>query len=175
MNKYISSHIYPYPPVDLTTNTTPKKPKKKKDKNGKVIRKQGTQAPYRLSPALAAVCGKDILPRPQVTQALWVYIRKHGLQDPKDKRQIICDAMFKAVMGGNARVTMFNMAKHITPHLLEKLDKSEYRHEEIEKEEGSTSGGEESSEEDSNSNRLWGWKAERAQCTQSSSSQRDAP
>jgi hypothetical protein len=33
-------------------------------------------------------------------------------------------------MGGNEKVTMFSMNKHITPHLLEKLDKSYYTHEE---------------------------------------------
>ncbi|GMH54646.1 hypothetical protein TrRE_jg11382 [Triparma retinervis] len=39
-------------------------------------------------------------------------------ENPDDKRQIICDAKFKAVMGGNETVTMFSMNKHITPHLL---------------------------------------------------------
>ena len=33
-------------------------------------------------------------------------------------------------MGGNATVTMFNMNRYITDHLLEKLDRSAYVHEE---------------------------------------------
>lgn len=33
-------------------------------------------------------------------------------------------------MAGKDKVTMFNMNKFITPHLLEKLDKSYYVHEE---------------------------------------------
>jgi hypothetical protein len=33
-------------------------------------------------------------------------------------------------MGGNDRVTMFNMNRFITQHLLEKLDRSAYNHEE---------------------------------------------
>ena len=41
---------------------------------------KGTQAPYRLSDVLSAVCGKSFLPRPQVTQALWKYIRENDLQ-----------------------------------------------------------------------------------------------
>jgi upstream activation factor subunit UAF30 len=83
LNKYVSTHIHPYPPLDLTKKRKAddtdgkKKAKKKKD----AVKKQpGTQAPYRLSDELAAVCGKSILPRPQVTQALWAYIRANNLQ-----------------------------------------------------------------------------------------------
>mmetsp|Transcript_8548 Transcript_8548/g.13104 ORF Transcript_8548/g.13104 Transcript_8548/m.13104 type:complete len:313 (-) Transcript_8548:73-1011(-) len=130
MNKYVSAHIHPFKPVDLT----PKEPKKrkakqKKGKNGdKKARKSGTQAPYQLSPELTRVVGKGILPRPQVTQALWAYIRENSLQNPEDKREILCDTKLKAVMGGKNKVTMFTMNKYITPHMLEKLDKSYYTH-----------------------------------------------
>jgi upstream activation factor subunit UAF30 len=41
--------------------------------------------------ALAAVVGKDPLPRTELTKKLWEYIRKHELQDPKDKRSIRAD------------------------------------------------------------------------------------
>jgi upstream activation factor subunit UAF30 len=155
MNKYIGSHIHPYPPVDLSKTSTPKKrkaPAGKKGKRGeKKKRTPGQQAPYRLSPALADVCGKDILPRPQVTQALWAYIRANNLQNPNDKREILCDAKLQAVMGGNERVTMFSMNKHITPHLLEKLEKSMYVHvgDDEKKDEEATSSEEEESESDS--------------------------
>jgi len=127
MNKYIGAHIEPYKPVDLTTNTTaPKKKKSKKDKNGKTKRKAPQQAPYQLSPELVRVVGRQILPRPQVVKKLWVYIREHNLQDPKDRRQIICDDNLKAVMGRQSKVSMFSMNKFIGEHLLEKLDKSYY-------------------------------------------------
>jgi upstream activation factor subunit UAF30 len=131
MNKYIGAHIDPYKPVDLTTNTA--KPKKRKltakeKKEGKKKRKGGggLQAPYQLSPELARVVGRQILPRPRVVKHLWGYIREHDLQDPADKRTVVCDAKLKVVMGGEAKVTIFSMQKHITPHLLEKLDKSYY-------------------------------------------------
>jgi len=61
-----------------------------------------------------------------VTQALWAYIRKHQLQNPEDKREILCDDALKAVMGGKKKLTMFTMNKYITPHIIEKLDKSAY-------------------------------------------------
>eukprot|EP00569_Conticribra_weissflogii_P002114 CAMPEP_0171345612 /NCGR_PEP_ID=MMETSP0878-20121228/22088_1 /TAXON_ID=67004 /ORGANISM="Thalassiosira weissflogii, Strain CCMP1336" /LENGTH=334 /DNA_ID=CAMNT_0011849073 /DNA_START=87 /DNA_END=1091 /DNA_ORIENTATION=+ len=140
MNKYIGAHIHPYKPVDLTTTSASKKRKEdgggeKKAKKPKVKGKPGQQAPYRLSSELAAVVGKPILPRPQVTQALWAYIRRNNLQNPEDKREILCDDALRAVMGGESKVTMFTMNKYITPHMLEKLDKSAYTHEEAEKEE----------------------------------------
>lgn len=88
MNKYVTTHIHPYPPLDLTPSTKNKKkagvdgeggPVKKKRKLG-VKRAPGIQVPYRLSEDLAVVCGKAILPRPQVTAALWAYIRDNNLQ-----------------------------------------------------------------------------------------------
>ena len=82
MNKYIGAHVEPYKPVDLTASAAPKKRKAKASPKeatpGK--KKAGTQAPYRLSDQLRAVVGKSILPRPQVTQALWAYIRENNLQ-----------------------------------------------------------------------------------------------
>ncbi len=50
-------------------------------------------------------------------------------QNPEDKREIICDDKLKLIMGGNDRVTMFNMNRYITQHLVEKLDRSAYSHE----------------------------------------------
>lgn len=130
INKYIGAHVEPFKPVDLTTNTTVSKKRKSKavDKNATKKRRAGSgfQAPYQLSPELARVTGKQILPRPQVVKKLWEYIRANNLQDPSDKRTVICDTKFKLVMGGQAKVTIFSMQKYITEHLLEKLDPSYY-------------------------------------------------
>eukprot|EP00548_Thalassiothrix_antarctica_P008846 CAMPEP_0194130240 /NCGR_PEP_ID=MMETSP0152-20130528/1316_1 /TAXON_ID=1049557 /ORGANISM="Thalassiothrix antarctica, Strain L6-D1" /LENGTH=336 /DNA_ID=CAMNT_0038824681 /DNA_START=73 /DNA_END=1083 /DNA_ORIENTATION=+ len=129
MNKYISVHIHPFKPLDLTTNTTKPKKRKLKTKDKKQLKKRkgvGLQAPYQLSPELSRVVNRQILPRPRVIKKLWEYIRENNLQDPDDRRTIICDAKFKIVMGGEETVTIFTMQKHITPHLLEKLDKSYY-------------------------------------------------
>eukprot|EP00581_Thalassiosira_minuscula_P016295 CAMPEP_0183731826 /NCGR_PEP_ID=MMETSP0737-20130205/36570_1 /TAXON_ID=385413 /ORGANISM="Thalassiosira miniscula, Strain CCMP1093" /LENGTH=331 /DNA_ID=CAMNT_0025964661 /DNA_START=66 /DNA_END=1061 /DNA_ORIENTATION=- len=155
MNKYIGAHVEPFKPVDLTSSasssTTPKKRKadrKEKSAGGANKKKTGMQAPYRLSEELRAVVGKSILPRPQVTQALWAYIRENNLQNPEDKREIICDSLLSRVMGGQSKVTMFSMNKYITPHMLEKVDKSEYVHEEIAKKEESEEEEESGSEEE---------------------------
>lgn len=134
MNKYIGAHVDPFKPVDLTPKekkpSTQKRKRGKGDPKEKKKRKAGTQPPYRLSKELQEVVGKDILPRPQVVKAIWVYIKEHDLQNPDDKREILCDDKLKKIMGGKDRVTMFNMNTHVTHHLVEKLDKSAYAHEE---------------------------------------------
>lgn len=132
MNKYISAHVHPFKPVDLTpkekSNTNPSKKRKRKDKDKQKTKKQGSQPPYKLSQDLQDIVNKEVLPRPQVVQAIWKYIKDNELQNPDDKREIICDEKLKKIMGGKAKVTMFNMNTHISNHLLEKLDKSAYSH-----------------------------------------------
>ena len=82
MNKYIGAHVEPYKPVDLTTSSSSAKKRKPAEPKGGPKKKgpTGQQAPYRLSDDLVAVVGKRVLPRPQVTQALWAYIRENNLQ-----------------------------------------------------------------------------------------------
>lgn len=127
MNKYISAHIHPFKPVDLTTTASPKKRKVTPSKASNKKRKTGTQPPYRLSDDLIAVVGKPILPRPQVVSAIWEYIKANDLQNPDDKREILCDAKLEVVMK-RKKVSMFKMNQLISPHLIEKVDKSEYQH-----------------------------------------------
>ena len=73
--------------------------------------------PMTVSPELAEVVGKGPMPRSEVVKALWVYIKKHDLQDPKNKRNINADANLKAVFGGKAMVNMFEMTKLVSKHL----------------------------------------------------------
>ena len=68
------------------------------------------------SAALAAVIGNSALPRTEVVSKLWTYIKKHGLQDKVNKRNINADDKLKAVFG-KAQVTMFELAGLIGKHL----------------------------------------------------------
>lgn len=68
------------------------------------------------SPELAAVIGPDAVPRTEVTKRMWDYIKKHNLQNPANKRNILCDEKLKAVMG-KAEVTMFEMTGLVGKHL----------------------------------------------------------
>ena len=67
--------------------------------------------------ALAAVVGDKAMPRTEVTKKLWAYIKKEGLQDKKNRRNINADANLKAVFGGKAMVNMFEMTKLVNKHL----------------------------------------------------------
>ncbi len=71
----------------------------------------------KISPELAAVIGGDARPRTEVTSAIWTYIKKHDLQDPKNKRNIVADDKLKAVFGGKKTVTMFEMTALVSKHL----------------------------------------------------------
>jgi len=73
--------------------------------------------PVSPSPALAEIVGAKPIPRTEVTKKLWAYIKKNGLQDPKNKRMIKADAPLKTVFGGKATVNMFEMTKLVGKHL----------------------------------------------------------
>ena len=51
------------------------------------------------SPALAAIVGAAPLPRTEVVSKMWVYIKKHKLQDEANKRMVNADAKLKEVFG----------------------------------------------------------------------------
>lgn len=73
--------------------------------------------PMTPSAALAAVVGATPLPRTEVVKKIWEYIKKHKLQDAANKRQINADDKLKAIFGGKASVTMFEMTKLVNAHL----------------------------------------------------------
>ena len=73
--------------------------------------------PMTISSELALVVGNGPMPRSEVVKALWVYIKKHDLQDPKNKRNINGDAALTAVFGGKKMVNMFEMTKLVSKHL----------------------------------------------------------
>lgn len=73
--------------------------------------------PMTISDDLAEVVGKGPMPRSEVVKKLWEYIKKHDLQDPKNKRNIVADDKLKAVFDGKAVVNMFEMTKLVSKHL----------------------------------------------------------
>ncbi|GGZ07365.1 SWIB/MDM2 domain-containing protein [Pseudoduganella plicata] len=69
------------------------------------------------SAELSSVVGASPLPRTEVTKKVWDYIKKHDLQDAANRRMINADDKLKAVFGGKAQVSMFEMTKLISDHL----------------------------------------------------------
>ena len=93
--------------------------KKKAKKAGGKKRKPNAafMKPMNLSAALAAVLGSGPMPRTEVTKKIWVYIKRNGLQDKKNRRNINADDKLKPVFGGKAQVSMFEMTKLVNKHL----------------------------------------------------------
>ena len=73
--------------------------------------------PLTPSDKLAEIVGSKPLPRTEVVKKLWQYIKKHDLQDKKNRRNINADAALKAVFAGKATVNMFEMTKLVSKHL----------------------------------------------------------
>ncbi|KAL6562301.1 hypothetical protein OROGR_003308 [Orobanche gracilis] len=70
-----------------------------------------------VSPKLQAIVGEPALPRTEIVKQLWVYIRKHNLQDPGNRRNIICDDALRLVFETDC-TDMFKMNKLLAKHIL---------------------------------------------------------
>ena len=97
---------------------TKKAPKKATKKAAKKATKRKPNAafmkPVTPNDKLAVVVGAAPLPRTELTKKLWIYIKKNGLQDKKNRRMINADAALKVVFGGKAQVSMFDMTKLVS-------------------------------------------------------------
>lgn len=82
----------------------------KKEANSKFMK------PMQLSEKLQKVIGKGPMPRTEVTKKIWAYIKKHDLQNPKNRRNILSDDLLKDLFG-KKEVSMFEMTKLLNKHL----------------------------------------------------------
>ena len=73
--------------------------------------------PMKPSAALGAVIGDNAMPRTEVVKKLWAYIKRHKLQDSKNRRMINADETLQMVFGGKKSVNMFQMTKLVGKHL----------------------------------------------------------
>lgn len=73
--------------------------------------------PMQPDAALSAVVGSSPMPRTEITKKLWAYIKRKGLQDAKNRRQINADENLKPVFGGKSNVSMFEMTKLVNKHI----------------------------------------------------------
>ena len=75
--------------------------------------------PVQVSETLAVIVGKGPMARTEVTKKLWAYIKKHGLQDTKNKRNINPDTALAAVLGSKTPIDMFKLTSKVSQHLKE--------------------------------------------------------
>ena len=65
---------------------------------------------------LAKIVGTEPLPRTEVTKKIWAYIKKHKLQNPKNKREILADDKLQPIFCSK-KLDMFKMTKAVSQHL----------------------------------------------------------
>lgn len=97
--------------VKAKTSTKVAKPKAKRKPNPAFMR------PLQVSSTLASVIGNGPFPRTEVMKRVWGYIKKNGLQDSVNRRSINADENLRALFGGRASVTMFELTKLVSKHL----------------------------------------------------------
>ncbi|HKQ24315.1 MAG TPA: SWIB/MDM2 domain-containing protein [Burkholderiales bacterium] len=97
--------------------TAPKKKAAKKKSGVKRKPNAAFMKPMTPTATLAAVIGGSPLPRTEVTKKLWAYIKRNGLQDSKNRRNINADDKLQDVFGGKKQVSMFEMTKLVSRHL----------------------------------------------------------
>ncbi|MDP2735165.1 MAG: SWIB/MDM2 domain-containing protein [bacterium] len=97
--------------VKKATKKVVKKAKKKRKANPALLAK------HPVSAALGAVIGAKSASRGQVMKGLWGYIKKKGLQDSKNRRNINADAALAPLFAGKKQVSMFEMTKLVNKHI----------------------------------------------------------
>ncbi len=77
--------------------------------------------PYLLSEPLGRLVGATEMSRPQVVKHIWAYVKEHNLQDPSDKRILVCDELMLPVMR-KPKISCFGMNKILSDHLIKPED-----------------------------------------------------
>ncbi|GMY11705.1 protein TRI1-like [Fagus crenata] len=130
MNKALSKHIWPLDSDDaVPVNSTqkekqrkhereedPDEPKKEKKQKGG---KSGFLAPLQLSDALVKFfdTGESALSRADVVKRMWEYIKLNNLQDPSDKRRVLCDGKLKELFDVDS-FNGFTVSKLLAAHFI---------------------------------------------------------
>ncbi|KAJ1643139.1 hypothetical protein J3B02_003947 [Coemansia erecta] len=79
-------------------------------------RQTGLSKPMKLSADLRDFLDQKYCARLDVVKKLWEYIKKNDLQDPQDKRYILCDEQMKKLFSCD-RLYMYTMNKLLNEHL----------------------------------------------------------
>ncbi|KAJ2840759.1 hypothetical protein FBU31_000154 [Coemansia sp. 'formosensis'] len=103
----------------------PRKPEneKKQQRKKRVVdpnkpkRSTGLSKPMKLSQDLNSFLGQKYAARTEVVKSLWKYIKERELQDPIDKRYILCDDKLQ-VLFHESRLYMYTMNKLLNDHFI---------------------------------------------------------
>ncbi|KAK1427870.1 hypothetical protein QVD17_16568 [Tagetes erecta] len=121
-----SSHMLPLPEVKaeggLFLHDTGGKSVEKPKKGGSTGTKRrggpgGLNKLCGITPELQVIVGESALSRTDIVKQLWAYIKKNNLQDPGNKRKIICDDALRVVFETDC-TDMFKMNKLLAKHII---------------------------------------------------------
>lgn len=62
--------------------------------------------------------GVSEIPRTKAIKKIWEYIKENNLQDPANKREIVCDENLKSIFGGRERVGFLEISGLMGLHFL---------------------------------------------------------
>ncbi|KAF5448235.1 hypothetical protein F2P56_028791 [Juglans regia] len=79
---------------------------------------RGIMKPRRISLEMQALVGVPEISRTQALKQIWAHIKEHNLQDPENKKIIICDEKLKKIFGGRDQIGFLEIAGLISPHFL---------------------------------------------------------
>ena len=66
---------------------------------------------------LGKVTGNAPMTRSEITKKVWDYVKKHNLQDAKNRRMINADDTLRPIFNGQNQVSMFEMTKLVNQHV----------------------------------------------------------
>jgi upstream activation factor subunit UAF30 len=78
----------------------------------------GFTKPANIVPELASFLGVapgTMVSRTDVTRAINAYIKENGLQNPDNRRHILCDSKLTSLLNPGAELTYFNMQRYLKP------------------------------------------------------------
>ncbi|KAL9241597.1 hypothetical protein vseg_015691 [Gypsophila vaccaria] len=84
----------------------------------KTRKPRGIMKPRPISPEFQEFVGASEISRTQAVKLIWAHIKANDLQDPNNKKIIICDEKLKKIFDGKESVGFLEISKLITPHLL---------------------------------------------------------
>ncbi|XWS62272.1 hypothetical protein CRYUN_Cryun07bG0196000 [Craigia yunnanensis] len=71
-----------------------------------------------ISPQLGKFLGASEASRTDALKKIWDYIKLHKLQNPANKKEILCDEKLKMILAGKDTVGMFEITKLLSPHFV---------------------------------------------------------
>lgn len=81
-----------------------------------MAKRGGLNKQYELSEDMADFMGKNTASRMEITKKIWAHIKKNGLQDEDNRRDIVPDDTLEPILGSK-KISMFDIATKISEHV----------------------------------------------------------